>query len=149
MTEPVTIAAVITGLVGAFKAYTDYKAATVQAESAQEAAPEMSKEAQQGETAAKTIKDAVAQHGDARDARAVESFEDDPDTYQEALQKVLTRLAENNPTVKARLQNEAQQSGVAAGIQGSVNVSGGKVDQAAGVNTGSMNYTASGDKDSS
>jgi hypothetical protein len=144
MADPVTIAAVITGLVGAYKAYTEYKAATAKATEKKEAAPEQSKEAKQGEAVAQPIKAAVAQHGTDKDAKAVENFEDDPDTYREALQKVLTRLAENNPAFAAQLQALAQQHSVAPGsVAGTVNVSdSAKVDQAAGVNTGTMTYNA-------
>jgi hypothetical protein len=144
MADPVTIAAVITGLVGAYKAYTEYKAATAKATEKQEAAPEQSKEAKQGEAVAQPIKAAVARHGTAKDAKAVANFEDDPDTYREALQKVLTRLAEGNPAFAAQLQALAQQHGVAPGsVTGTVNVSdSAKVDQAAGVNTGTMTYNA-------
>lgn len=144
MADPVTIAAVITGLVGAFKAYTEYKAATAKAGEPGKPAPAKSKEAAQGEAVAKTVREAVARHGEPKDARAVESFEEDPEVYQQALEKVLVRLAERSPAFAAQLQALAQQEGVAPGtIQGSVNVGdSAKVDQAAGVNTGTMTYQA-------
>lgn len=144
MADPVTIAAVITGLVGAYKAYTEYKAATAKATEKKEAAPEQSKEAKQGEAVAQPIKAAVAQHGTDKDVKAVANFEDDPDTYSEALQKVLTRLADNNPAFDKQLRALAEQHSVAPGsVTGSVNVSdSAKVDQAAGVNQGMMTYNA-------
>ena len=53
MAEPITIAtAVITGLVGAYKAYTEYKAAVAKAEEKQEPKPEKSEAATKGEQAA-------------------------------------------------------------------------------------------------
>lgn len=144
MADPVTVTAIITGLVGAFKAYTDYKAAVAKAGEQGEPAPAKTKEAAQGEAVAKTVREAVARHGEPKDAKAVESFEDDPDTYEEALQKTLARLAKERPAFAAQLQALAQQEGVAPGaIQGAVNVSDtARVDQAAGVNTGTMTYQA-------
>jgi hypothetical protein len=57
---------------------------------------------------------------------------------------VLARLAERSPVVATQLQTLAQQTNIqTGGVQGSVNVSeGGKVDQAAGVNTGTVTYNA-------
>lgn len=144
MSDPVTIAAVITGLVSAYKAYAEYKAATAKATEKKETSPEQTKEVKQGEVVAQPLKAAVAQHGTAKDAKALANFEDDPDTYSEALQKVLTRLAEGNPAFAAQLQALAQQHSVAPGsVTGTVNVSdSAKVDMAAGVNTGTMTYNA-------
>jgi len=149
MAEPITIgAAVITGLVGAYKAYTDYKAAVAKAEAEKKAAPTKDAEAAKGEQAAPLVKAAVQQHGDAKAQQTLALFEDDPDTYDEALRKVMTRLAEQSPAFATQLQTVAQQANIqTGGVQGSVNVSGqGKVDQAAGVNTGTMTYQARDDK---
>lgn len=148
MTDPVTLGVIITGLVGAYKAYTEYKAAVVKAEAEQKAAPAKAEEATKGEQAAPLVKAAVQQHGDGKVQQTLALFEDDPETYQEALRKVLTRLAEQNPAFASQLQTVAQQANIqTGGIQGAVNVSGeGKVDQAAGVNTGTMTYHARGDK---
>ncbi len=55
MADPVTIGvAVITGLVGAYKAYTEYKAAVAKAKAEQQAAPAKTEEAAKGEQSAKS-----------------------------------------------------------------------------------------------
>jgi hypothetical protein len=135
---------IITGLVGAYKAYADYKAAIVKAEEKRESAPAKSTEVAKGEQAAPLVTAAVQQHGDVKAQQTLTLFEDDPDTYQEALRKVLARLAEHNPAFAQQLQTVAQQANIqTGGVHGQVNVSGdGKVDQAAGVNTGTMTYQA-------
>ncbi len=150
MADPITIGVIITGLVGAYKAYTEYKAAVVKAQAEQKSAPAKSAEATKGEQAAPLVKAAVQQHGDAKAQQTLALFEDDPDTYDEALRKVLTRLAEQNTAFATQLQTVAQQANIqTGGVQGSVNVSGeGKVDQAAAINQGTMNYNAREDKDS-
>jgi hypothetical protein len=108
------------------------------------AAPARDAEAARGEQAAPLVKAAVQQHGDAKDQRALTNFEDDPELYEGALKTMLTRLAERSPAFATQLQTLAQQANIqTGGIQGSVHVSGqGKVDQAAGVNTGTMTYHA-------
>jgi len=148
MADPVTLGVIITGLVGAYKAYTEYKAATAKADEQKETAPTKSAEATKGEQAAPLVKTAVLQHGDAKDQRALENFEDDPDLYEGALKTMLTRLAAREPAFAGQLQTLAQQANIqTGGVQGKVNVSGeGKVEQAAGVNTGTMTYNARDDK---
>lgn len=107
-----------------------------------------SAEATKGEQVAPLVKAAVEQHGDDKDRNALAQFEADPDDYREVLEKKLARLAERSPAFAQQLQALAQQANVqASGVQGSVNVYGGKVDQAAGVNTGSMTYNARIDDD--
>jgi|SRR5215213_9273983 len=151
MAEPITIGiAIITGLVGAYKAYTEYKAAVVKAQAEQKVAPAKTEEAAKGEQVAQVVKAAVQQHGNDKDRNAIAQFEDEPDDYREALERKLLRLAETNPAFAQQLQTVAQQANIqTGGVQGSVNVSGeGKVDQATGVNTGTMTYQArSDDKD--
>jgi hypothetical protein len=124
-----------------------YKATVIKAKAEQKMAPAQSEEARKGEQVATVVQAAVQQHGDAKAQQTLALFEDDPDTYQEALRKVLARLAEQNPAFASQLQTVAQQANIqTGGIQGSVNVSGeGKVDQAAGVNTGAMTYHARDD----
>jgi len=148
MADPVTLGVIITGLVGAYKAYTDYKAAVAKTEAEKKAAPTKDAEAAKGEQAAPLVKAAVQQHGDTKDQRALENFEDDPELYEGALKTMLTRLADRSPAFAGQLQSLAQQANIqTGGVQGSVNVSGqGKVDQAAGVNTGTMTYNARDDK---
>jgi len=147
MAEITIATAVITGLVGAYKAYTEYKAAVAKAGAQKEAAPAQSAEAAQGEQAAPLVKAALQQHGSASDQRALTNFEDDPELYEGALKTMLTRLADRSPAFAQQLQTLAQQASIqTGGVQGSVNVSGqGKVDQAAGVNTGTMTYNARDD----
>jgi len=149
MADPVTLGVIITGLVGAYKAYTEYKAATAKT-GEKDAAPTKSAEAAKGEQAAPLVKAAVQQHGSASDQRALENFEDDPDLYEGALKTMLTRLADRSPAFATQLQTLAQQANIqTGGVQGSVNVSGqGKIyGPAAGVNTGTMTYHARDDKD--
>jgi hypothetical protein len=146
MADPVTLGVIITGLVGAYKAYADYKAAVAKAAEQKQATPIKSAEAAKGEQAAPLVQAAVQQHGDAKAQQTLVLFEDDPDTYQEALRKVLARLAEQNPAFAGQLQTVAQQVNIqAGGVHGTVNVSGGKVDQAAAVNQGTMTYNTRDD----
>jgi hypothetical protein len=150
MADPITIGiAVITGLVGAYKAYTEYKAAVVKAQAEQQAAPAKTEEAAKGEQIAQVVKAAVQQHGDDKDRNALVQFEADPDDYRDVLEKKLVRLAEGNPVFAQQLQTLAQHSNIqTGGVHGEVNVSGeGKVDLAAGVNTGTMTYHTRDDTD--
>lgn len=60
---------------------------------------------------------------------------------------MLSRIVERNPAFANVLQTIAQEAKIeSGGIQRAVNVYGGKVDQAAGVNTGTMNYTPNDSK---
>jgi Na+-transporting methylmalonyl-CoA/oxaloacetate decarboxylase gamma subunit len=142
MAEPITIGtAVIAGLVAAYKAYTDYKAAVVKAEAEKAAAPAKSAEAAKGEQVAPVVKAAVQQHGTAKEQTTLELFEGDPDTYRTALEKVLADLATKNSAFAGQLQTVAQQADIqTGGVSGTVNVSGeGKVYGAAvGVNIGEI-----------
>jgi uncharacterized membrane protein YebE (DUF533 family) len=153
MAEPITIAGVVIGgLVSAYKAYTEYKAATTKAAEAKAPAPAKSEAAVKGEQAAPIIKAGVEQHGEPKDVKVVANFEDDPETYEEALQKMLARLAASSQPFAQQLQTLAQQADIqTGGVQGSVNVSGqGKViGPSAGVNTGTMGgtFNVGGDDD--
>lgn len=140
MTDPITLGVIITGLVGAYKAYAEYRAAVAKAQ----AEPAKSEAAAQGEQAAPLVKAAVQQRGDAREQQALANFEDDPELYEGALKTVLTQLAERSPAFAAQIQAAAQQAGVQqADVQGTVNVSGeGKIyGPTAGVNQGQITYT--------
>lgn len=151
MAEPITIAGVVIGgLVSAYKAYSEYKAAVAKTAEAQQPKPAQSAQAAQGAQAAPIIKAGVAQHGDAKEQTTLQLFEDDPATYQEALQKVLERMAARSQPFAQQLQTLAQQANIqTGGVQGSVNVTGqGKVyGTAAGVVTGSVtgSYTFTDD----
>lgn len=146
MADPITIGtAVITGLVGAYKAYADYKAAAAKAAAEQQPAPPQDAEAARGAQVAPQITAAVQQHGDDKDRAALAMFADEPDTYQTALEKKLADLARRSPAFAQQLQALAQQANIpTGGVQGSVNVSGqGRVyGPATGVNTGAMTYNA-------
>jgi hypothetical protein len=145
MAEPITIAGVVIGgLVSAYKAYTEYKAATVKATETKALPPPKTGEATKGEQAAPIIKAGVEQHGEPKDVKVVENFEDDPETYEEAMEKMLGRLAANSQPFAQQLQTLAQQAHIqTGGVQGNVNVSGqGKVyGTTAGVNTGTISGT--------
>jgi hypothetical protein len=148
MADPISLGVIITGLVGAYKAYADYKAAVVKAQAEQQPAPAKSEDVTKGEQVAPIIKAGVEQHGDAKDRRALDNFEDDPDTYQEALQKVLTRLAAHAPPFAQQLQTLAQQANLqTGGVQGSVTVTGKVIGTVTGVNTGTISgsYTINDD----
>ena len=145
MAEPITLAAaVITGLVGAYKAYTEYKAATFKATEAKAPPHAKSDEAATGEQAAPIIKVGVAQHGDADEQADLASFERNPERYAGALSKVLADIAARAPAFADQLQTVAQQANIqTGGVQGNVNVSGqGKIiGTAVGVNDGTISGT--------
>jgi hypothetical protein len=145
MAEPITIAGVVIGgLVSAYKAYTEYRAATAKTTEQKAPPPAKSDAAAKGEQAAPIIRAGVQQHGEPKDVKVVENFEDDPETYQEALQKTLARLAERSQPFAQQLQTLAQQAQIqTGGVQGSVNVSdqGRVYGTAAGVNTGTISGT--------
>jgi hypothetical protein len=141
MADPVTITAIITGLVGAFKAYTEYKAAVVTAAALLVGGGACCTAAAQGEQAAPIIQDGIAQHGEPKDMKVIDNFADDPETYAEALQKMLTRVAERSQPFAQQLQTLAQQANIqTGGVQGTVNVAGqGTIyGTATGVNTGTI-----------
>jgi hypothetical protein len=141
MIDPASLSALITGLVGTYKAYADYRAATAQATAKQLVAPAKSAEAAQGEQAAPIVKAAVQQHGAGKEQQTLTLFEDDPDTYATALIKVLTQLAERSPAFAQQLQALAAQA-PASGIQNTVNVSGNaQVGSVIGTNTGTVHHT--------
>lgn len=119
MADPVTLGVIITGLVGAYKAYAEYKAAV--AGKQQAAAPAKSAEIVKGEQIAPLVNEAVQQHGDAKEQTTLALFADDPNTYREALQRTLISLAERNPAFAQQLQTIAQQANIqTGGVQGSV-----------------------------
>ncbi|HEU4328554.1 MAG TPA: hypothetical protein VFS21_35780, partial [Roseiflexaceae bacterium] len=135
------LSALIGGLVSAYSAYASYRAATAQAATTQAPAPDKSAAAAQGEQAAPLVKAAVAQHGEAREQTTLSLFEEDPTTYQEALARVLTQLAERNPAFAQQIQALAVPAPT-GGIQ-STQVIGGQaqVGTAVGVNTGTVSTT--------
>ena len=155
MAEPVTIAAVvITGLVGTYKAYTEYRAAVAKAKEEQKAEPAKTEAATKGEQVAEVVKAGVERHGSEDERTDLANFERNPQRYGEGLARTLSDLAAREPAFAHQLQTVAQQAGVqGSGVQGNVNVSGeGKVyGTAVGVNTGTVagTYNFGEDKDKS
>ncbi len=150
MADPITIGvAVITGLVGAYKAYTEYKAALVKAQAEQQAAPAKDAEAAKGEQVAQVVETGIQTYGKPEEQTALAGYQQSPQLFEPVLSKVLSDIAAREPAFAGQLQTIAQQANIqTGGIKGEVNVSGeGKVDQAAGVNTGTMTYQARDDKD--
>jgi hypothetical protein len=145
---PVTLGVIITGLVGAYKAYTDYKAAVAKT-GEKEATPAKSAEAAKGEQAAQVVETGIQQYGKPEEQTALAGYQQSPQLFEPVLSKVLTDIAAREPAFAGQLLTMAQQANIqTGGVQGSVNVSGeGKVDLAAGVNTGTMTYHARSDKD--
>jgi hypothetical protein len=150
MADQSIISAAITGVVSLLSAYMTYRVGLKQAE--QKGAPAPAKPDEQtltqGERALEIVKAGVAQHGDADEQADLASFERNPQRYQDALARVMTDIATRSPAFARQLQTLAQQANIqTGGIKGEINVSDqGKVDQAAGVNTGTMTYQARDDK---
>ncbi len=142
MAEPITIAsAVITGLVGGYKAYAEYKAAVAKTEEKQEPKPEKSEAAAKGEQAAPIIKAGVERHGDGDEKADLASFERNPARYEGALAKVLADIAAREPAFAGQLQTIANEAKIqTGGIHSEVTARDNAKIQgmAAGVNEGTM-----------
>ena len=148
MADPITLGvAVITGLVGAYKAYTEYKAAVAKAKADLQAAPTKTEEAAKGEQVAEVVESGIQKHGKPEEQTALAGYQQNPQLFEPVLSKVLSDIADRSPAFAQQLQTLAQQANIqTGGVQGNVNVSGeGNVDQAAGVNTGTMTYHAGKD----
>ena len=145
MADPITIGvAVITGLVGLYKAYTEYKAAVVKAQAEQKAAPAKTEEAARGEQVAAIVTTGIEQHGNADERVDLANFERNPERYREGLARVLTDIAARAPVFAGQLQTVAQQANIqSGGVHGNVTISGqGKVyGTAVGTNTGPISGT--------
>jgi len=151
MADPSIIGAAITSVVSLLSAYMTYRVGMQQAEQKDAPAPAKldEKTLTQGERVLEIVKAGVVQHGDTDEQADLASFERNPQRYQDALAKIITDIAAREPAFAQQLQTLAQQANIQiSGVHGSVNVSGeGQVDQAAGVNTGTMTYNARDDKD--
>jgi hypothetical protein len=148
MADPVTLGVIITGLVGAYKAYADYKAAVVKAAAKQAPAPAKSAAAVQGEQVAPIITAGVEQHGGDDDHAALASFARNPARYEDVLRKVLADIAARSQPFAQQLQTLAQQAQIqTGGVQGSVTVTGKVIGTVTGVNTGTISgsYTINDD----
>jgi|SRR5579859_1529682 len=141
MADPATLGIIITGLVGVVKAYTSYKAATAKNTNAPKDSTVST-----GEHVAPALTNAIKRHGTAKEQMTLQSFEQDPEVYEEPLKRVLIRLAEQNQGFAAELQTLAQQANIqTGGSQGTVNVSGNSTiyGPVAGTNHGTINSTYS------
>lgn len=153
MAEPITIGvAVITGLVGAYKAYTEYKAAVAKAQAEQKATPAKAEAATKGEQVAQVVETGIQKYGKPEEQTALAGYQQSPQLFEPVLSKALTDIATREPAFAQQLQTLAQQANIqTGGVQGSLNVSGqGKIyGPAAGVNTGEMSgtYTFKDDDD--
>ena len=125
MVDPATLGVIITGLVGAFKAYTEYRAAAARAEVQHTAAPAPNPQATRGEQTAPIIQAAIQRYGDAKEQTTLALFEKDPEIFQEALQRVLIQLAGRSPIVAAEIQELARRDQSRGGTnQNSATVAG-------------------------
>jgi hypothetical protein len=123
MVDPATLGVVITGLVGAYKAYAEYRAAVATAEEQHAPAPTPSPQATRGKQTAPLVQTAIQRYGDTKEQTTLALFENDPATFQEALQRVLTQLADRSPVVAAEIQALAQQEQTRGGTnQNSVTI---------------------------
>jgi len=153
MAEPITIGvAVITGLVGAYKAYTEYKAAVVKAQAEQKPAPAKDAEATKGEQVAQVVETGIQKYGKPEEQTALAGYQQSPQLFEPVLGKVLSDVAAREPAFAGQLQTVAQQANIqTGGMQGSVNVSDqGKIyGTAVGTNTGTISgtYNIGDDKD--
>ncbi|PDV97317.1 hypothetical protein [Candidatus Chloroploca asiatica] len=152
MLDPVSLGVVITGLVGAYKAYADYRAVVEKARLAQHEPPAKTEAVIQGEQVAQVITAEVATHGATKEQQTLQLFEGDPATFEGALQTVLAQLAARSEPFAARLQHLADEVKLdppAAGMHGEVNVT----DHATvhgpvvGVSTGDITWTGQGNAD--
>jgi hypothetical protein len=137
--EPIS-ATVITALVGLYTAYTTYKVGMAQAEAQGTPAPTKTEDVQKGEQVAQVVEAGMKEHGDKREQRALEDFQEDPEWYQDNLQRALAVVAERNPTFAQQLQRVAEQTNVAqtGGVHGTAEVKGENYGQNIGANTGSV-----------
>jgi len=153
MADPITIGvAVITGLVGAYKAYTEYKAAVVKAQAEQQVAPAKSGEVAKGEQVATVVETGIQKYGKPEEQTALAGYQQSPQLFEPVLSKVLSDIAVREPAFAQQIQTVAQQANIqTGGVQGSVNVSGqGNIHgTVAGVNTGTITgiYNLGNDKD--
>ena len=144
MADPITLGVIITGLVGAYKAYTEYKAAVVKAQAEQKPAPAKTAEAAKGEQVAQVIETGMQTYGKPEEQTALAGYQQSPQLFEPVLSKVLTDIATREPAFATQLQTVAHQANIqTGGVQGSVNVSGqGKIyGPATGVNEGDITYT--------
>lgn len=139
MADPVTLGVIITGLVGAYKAYADYKAAVVKAQAEQKPAPAKDAEVAKGEQVAQVVETGIQKYGRPEEQTALAGYQQSPQLFEPVLSKVLADVAAREPAFAGQLQTVAQQAQIqTGGVQGSVNNSGTIKGNAVGVNTGTI-----------
>lgn len=145
MADPITIGvAVITGLVGAYKAYAEYKATVVKAQAEQAAPPAKTAEAAKGEQVAQVVETGIQKYGWPEEQTALAGYQQSPQLFETVLAKVLADVAAREPDFAGQLQRVAQHAQIqTGGVQGIVNNSGTIRGAAVGVNTGTISGTYS------
>jgi hypothetical protein len=140
--EPISTT-IITALVGLYTAYTTYKVGMAQAEAKGEPTPAKSPEADRGEQVAQVVEMGIQQYGDKREKRALQDFQDDPEWYQNNMQRALAAVAKREPTFAQQLQRVAEQTNVAqmGGVRGTATVQGNNTGINIGANTGSISQS--------
>jgi hypothetical protein len=135
--------AVITGLVTLMGKWLNYDIEKRKLEQAGESAPQPDEEVRKGKQVAEVVEAGMKEHGDKREQRALEDFQDDPEWYQDNLQRALAAVAERNPTFAQQLQDVAKQTNVvqSGGIHGTAEVKGNNTGINIGVNYGTQTQT--------
>jgi len=122
MAEIPILSAVINGLVSVFTAYTQYKAATKQAEVKQEAPPAQSAEVAKGEVVAQVVETAITKHGTEDERADLANFQRNPQRYADTIAAVIRELATREPSFAQQLQLLAQQANIARAGSNVVNI---------------------------
>ncbi len=140
---------VIGSVVSLMKAWLNYDVEKRKAQAENQAEPTPSEEAKQGEQVIQTVSKGIETHSENKetDKSTLEFFIDEPEDYEVALKKRLTKLAEKSEPFRQMLQqyaNQAQQSGTQ--MHGEAKAyDHAKIDMATGINTGNMTYNAGKD----
>ncbi len=135
---------VIGSVVSLMKAWLNYDVEKRKAQAENKAEPTPSEEAKQGEQVIQTVRDGIENHSENKktDKSTLDFFLDDPEDYEDALKKRLTKLAENSEPFRQMLQqhaNQAQQSGTQ--MHGEAKASGNaRIGMAVGISTGNISY---------
>ena len=103
---------IITGLVGAYKAYTEYKVAVVKDQAEQKAAPTKDAEAAKGEQVAQVVETGIQKYGKSEEQTALAGYQQSPQLFEPVLSKVLSDIAAREPAFAQQLQTVAQQANI-------------------------------------
>ncbi|WP_129676554.1 hypothetical protein [Candidatus Chloroploca sp. Khr17] len=152
MLDPVSLGVVITGLVGAYKAYADYRAVVEKARLEQHEPPAKTEAVSKGEQVAQVITAEVATHGATDVQQTLPLFEANPALFAVPLQTLLTQLAARSEPFAARLRHladEVKLASPAAGMHGEVNLKDNAkaYGPVAGISTGDITWTGQGNAD--